>query len=103
MYPHERSLVKKYAGAPFALVGVNSDKTVERARKAIADNDLNWRSFYQGSSRDNPDAISIKWNIRGWPTIFLIDHKGVIRYRGHSMDDELLDRLIADAKRDAKK
>jgi hypothetical protein len=26
MYPHERSLVKKMEGKPFALIGVNSDE-----------------------------------------------------------------------------
>ena len=26
MYPHERSLVKRLAGRPFALLGVNSDQ-----------------------------------------------------------------------------
>ena len=35
MYPHERSLVKKYAQSPFALIGVNSDRTLERVKKAI--------------------------------------------------------------------
>ena len=98
MYAHERSLVSKHAKAPFALIGINSDKTVERAREAIEKNGLTWRSFYQGSARDNPDAISIKWNVKGWPTIILIDHKGVIRYRGHQLDDALLEKLIEDAK-----
>ena len=27
MYPHERSLVKRLQGKPFALVGINSDRT----------------------------------------------------------------------------
>ncbi len=99
MYDHERSLVKKYADAPFALIGVNSDKTIERAREAIRENNLNWRSFYQGSPRENPRAISLRWNVTGWPTLVLIDHKGVIRYRGNRLDDALLAALIEKAKR----
>ena len=35
---------------------------------------LNWRSF---SSR----AIAAKWSARGTPTYYVIDHKGVIRYK----------------------
>ena len=38
MYPHERSLVEEMKDKPFALVGVNSDRTIERAKKAIAEN-----------------------------------------------------------------
>jgi hypothetical protein len=29
MYPHERSLVKRLADEPFAIIGVNSDKDHE--------------------------------------------------------------------------
>ena len=32
MYPHERSLVKKLADKPFALVGVNSDPDLEKLK-----------------------------------------------------------------------
>ena len=45
MIPHERSLVEDLKDKPFALIGVNSDQTVERAKKAIEENKLNWRSF----------------------------------------------------------
>ena len=36
MYPHERSLVKRLANEPFALIGVNSDKDLEKLQKKIA-------------------------------------------------------------------
>jgi hypothetical protein len=97
MYPHERSLVKKHAAAPFALIGVNSDKTKERVRQAIEKNGINWRSFWQGPAGTRGE-ISTQWNVRGWPTVVLIDHKGVIRARAHSLDDDLLERLINEAK-----
>ncbi|MFT7537813.1 MAG: hypothetical protein ACI85K_003774, partial [Hyphomicrobiaceae bacterium] len=45
MYPHERSLVEEMKDKPFALIGVNSDSSVEKAKAAIAKNSLNWRSF----------------------------------------------------------
>lgn len=97
MYPHERSLVKKFADAPFALIGVNSDKTLERARQAVQKHELSWRSFWNG-----PDGargpISTAWNVRGWPTVVLIDHRGVIRHRGNSVDDSLLAQLVEEAR-----
>jgi len=99
MYPHERSLVKKYAESPFALIGVNSDRTIERVKTAIEKNKITWRSFWQGAAGTG-GPISTRWNVRGWPTVVLIDHKGVIRYRAHGVDDELLDRLIQEAKAD---
>ncbi len=68
---------------PFALVGVNSD-SVERAKKAIADNKLNWRSF-QNKRKGKPD-IAADWAVSGWPTIVVLDADGKIRYRGHDGD-----------------
>ena len=48
MYPHERSLVKKLEGKPFALIGVNSDTRRETAKKATISEKLTWRSFWNG-------------------------------------------------------
>jgi peroxiredoxin len=83
LYPHERSLVEEMQNKPFALVGVNSD-SVERAKKAIAENKLNWRSF-QNKRKGKPD-IAEDWAVSGWPTIVVLDADGKIRYRGHDGD-----------------
>jgi len=79
-YPHERALIKKLADKPFVLIGVNSDKDREQIRDLVKAQDLNWRSFWNGDKGIN-GPISTKWNITGWPSIFLIDHEGVIRYK----------------------
>ena len=38
MYDHERSLVKKYSGRPFVLLGVNTDEQPDFAREAVHQN-----------------------------------------------------------------
>jgi hypothetical protein len=98
MYPHERSLVKKLADKPFALIGVNSDTDKEKLRKRMEEEQITWRSFWNGpKGTDGP--ISKAWNVRGWPTIYVLDHKGVIRFkdvRDKELDaavDELLKEL----------
>ena len=86
MYPHERSLVKKYANQPFAIVGVNSDPK-ERVQKVMKEGTVLWRSFWDGGATGGP--IARAWNVSGWPTIYVIDHEGVIRYknvRGAELD-----------------
>ena len=86
MYPHERSLVEKYPADKFAIVGVNSDKTVETAREVVKKNELSWKNFYDGSPSG---AIATRWNVSGWPTIYVIDAAGIIRYkdvRGDELD-----------------
>ena len=99
MYPHERSLVKRLEGKPFVLLGVNSDPK-DRLRKAVKQENLTWRSWWDGGSTGGP--IASQWGIRGWPTLFLIDHKGVIRrkYVGSPGEEALnkeIDKLVRDA------
>jgi len=93
MYPHERSLVKRLEGKPFALLGVNSDSK-ERVRQAMKKENITWRSWWDGGSTDGP--IASAWNVSGWPTTYVLDAKGAIRYknvRGEEMD-KAVDALL---------
>lgn len=78
MFPHERALVRRLAGAPFVLIGVNSDKDKDSIRKQNQKHEISWRSFWDGPEGWR-GPISKEWRIRGWPTLYLIDHEGVIR------------------------
>ena len=96
MYAHERSLVKRLEKRPFALIGVNSDRDREQLKKVLQEKELSWRSFWNGGSTTGP--ISKEWKVRGWPTIYVLDSEGVIRYRnvrGHGMD-QAVDALLAE-------
>jgi hypothetical protein len=94
MVPHERALVKRLEGKPFALIGVNFDKSKEELKKSEEKNEITWRSFFDG--REGP--IGKEWNIRFLPTIYVIDHKGVIRYKGvrDKEMDKAVDTLLKD-------
>jgi len=81
MFPHERSLVKQLADQPFALIGVNSDRDLDQIRQIVKDKNISWRSFWNGPEGTG-GPISKAWNVRGWPTIYVLDAKGVIRYKG---------------------
>jgi hypothetical protein len=80
MYPHERSLVQKLESKPFVLLGVNSDSDRNKAKGAVASEKLTWRSFWNGSGGTS-GPISSAWQIQGWPTLYVIDDRGVIRYK----------------------
>src|SRR5207247_8542371 len=86
MYPHERSLVKRLEGKPFALLGINSDPDKVKLKEAMEKEDITWRSWWDQTTSG---AIATSWNVHAWPTIYVLDHKGVIRrknVRGESMD-----------------
>src|SRR5437868_5725611 len=92
MVPHERSLVKKLEGKPFALLGVNFDDSKEEMKKSEEKNEITWRSWFDG--RDGP--IGKEWHIKFLPTIYVFDAKGVIRYKGvhDKAMDEAVDTLL---------
>ena len=98
MFPHERSLVKRLSDAPFALIGVNSDRDLEALAPVLEEEQITWRSFWNGPEGTS-GPISTRWNVRGWPTIYVLDHEGKIRFknvRGEAMDkavDSLLEEM----------
>ena len=98
MYPHERSLVKRLEKEPFVLVGMNSDESPEKYRDAAKRESLAWPSFFDGGGTGGP--IAVKWGVSSWPTTFVIDAAGIIRYRdvrGEEMD-KAVDALLAERK-----
>ena len=89
MYPHERSLVTKYEGRPFAIIGVNSDDDKATLMERMTAEKITWRSFWDGGSTNGP--IATRWNVHGWPTVYLIDHEGrIIGQHGRSEEDNAL-------------
>jgi hypothetical protein len=87
MYPHERSLVKRLEGKPFALLGINTDSSRAVLSKAEKANGITWRSWFDGAPGKGP--ICKLYKVTSFPTIYVLDHKGVIRYtnvRGEKMD-----------------
>jgi len=106
MYPHERSLVKKLADKPFALVGVNSDQNREALKPILEKEQITWRSFWNGP-QGTGGPISAEWNVRGWPTLYVLDHKGVIRHKwvgspSGEVLDKAIEKLVKEAEGDKK-
>lgn len=98
MYPHERSLVKRLANKPFALIGVNSDKDREKLKAVRKKENITWRSFWNGK-KGTGGPISTEWGVRGWPTLYVLDAEGRIRYKssgspGDKKLDEWIDTLL---------
>ena len=96
MVPHERELVKRLEGKPFVLLGVNGDDDREAARSVIAKEGMTWRSWWNGGQTG---SIVSRWGVLSWPTVYILDHKGVIRYENVRFEvmDQAIDRLVKEA------
>jgi thiol-disulfide isomerase/thioredoxin len=98
MVPHEREMVAKFKDKPFVIVGVNGDDERTKAQEVMTKEKMTWPSFWNGDK--GPDGpLSRAWNVRGWPTIYVLDAKGVIRaknLRGKELEtavEELLKEM----------
>jgi hypothetical protein len=91
MFPHERSLVERYQNRPFVVLGVNLDVDPSVQRRCEERDQLNWRSWHDGPG----SPIATAWQVAMLPTVYLIDHKGMIRFRSAGAPDEgELDRKV---------
>lgn len=97
-YPADRKFVEQWRNEPFALLSVSGDEKIDTLREAIGSGEITWRCWWDGG-RDSP--ICTRWHIDAWPTIYLLDAKGVIRHKKHGGEDltPIIEGLLLEARR----
>lgn len=102
MLPQQREMVKKLEGKPFVLLGINSDSGRSGLKARFEKESVTWPNILEGSHGEKDGAkISKKWNIHGYPTIFIIDPAGKIVKRGflsHELIEQAVEAQLAAAK-----
>jgi len=86
--PQQEELAKKYAGKPLAIVSVSGDDDVETVNEFLKKHPLPWTQWWNGPEGGVLDA----WNVQAFPMVYLIDAKGIIRYR--NIRDNELDKAV---------
>ena len=112
MYPHQREIVARLKARPFALLSVMTDEEAGPIRKEIESGEITWRCWWERGGTHGP--IPTAWNVHGYPTVYILDHRGVIRlkFTGHlgippgkepqqPPIDEFIDRLLEEQKASA--
>jgi WD40 repeat protein/thiol-disulfide isomerase/thioredoxin len=89
MHPHLQRMVEQLADKPFALLEVNSDEDPEAVRRTMRKEKRTWRCWFDGG-REGP--IARRWSVHHWPTVFVLDRKGVIRYK--ELRDQPLEQAV---------
>jgi len=67
--------VTKYAGRPFALLGINTDADPAQARQALAGKPVPWPSLWDGPS----GPLARRLGVEAFPSLYLLDGDGVVR------------------------
>ena len=85
MIPHERTLVERLRNEPFALVSISVDEKKKTLTDFLAKEPMPWTHWWNGSEGGVIEA----WDVRKYPTIYVIDALGVIRHsdlRGEELE-----------------
>ena len=92
MVPYERALVKRMQGKPFAIVGVNHERSRERLKAFQELQDVPGRHFWE----EPGGAIATIWGVEGFPTLYILDGKGIIQdmLPGAPRDKRELDEIV---------
>jgi hypothetical protein len=83
------------AGKPFALLGINSDADRNALKQLLQDENITWPSWWDGGGTSGP--IATRWQLTTWPTIYILDADGVVRYKdtdGGSVDMESIEKTV---------
>ena len=86
LIPQEKEILNRFEGLPFSIVGVNGDKDLASAQALVEKHGMSWRSFQ--NDRPGNVSISTEWKLAGWPTLYLIDHKGLVVRKWVGAPDE---------------
>ncbi len=97
MLPHEKALVERLKDEPFALIGINSDGDAKECNEILKREGISWRQAIDG---DTSGPWATKWNVQGWPTIYVLDAQGVIRAR--DVRDEAMEKTVLELLAQAK-
>jgi len=105
MLPHTRDLVKKMEGKPFVFVSISADAKMETLKEFIKESaketPMTWPQWYSG-----PEGVVGEWEIEAFPTIYILDAKGVIRKKIEGADsaaiDKEVEKLVKQAEADKK-
>jgi thiol-disulfide isomerase/thioredoxin len=98
MLPHEKEFVKKMEKKPFALIGMNSDTDTDALKKFLDKEKITWRQIPEGGTSG---PIATQWNVNSWPTVFVVDARGVIRSKNVRNErlEEVIEKLVKEAER----
>ncbi|HQU43234.1 MAG: hypothetical protein B7Z73_03570 [Planctomycetia bacterium 21-64-5] len=80
------------------MLSVSGDEKVDTLREAVLRGEITWHCWWDGG-RDG--AICTRSHVDAWPTIYLLDAKGVIRDKELGAEDvtPIIEGLIREAKR----
>jgi thiol-disulfide isomerase/thioredoxin len=96
MIPHTKTLVEKMKDKPFVFVSVSADAQKETLATFLKSTSMPWTHWWAGTG-----GIVKDWEVEAFPTIYVIDTKGVIREKivgaNNAAVEKAVEKLVKEA------
>lgn len=90
MIPHSKKLTEKHKDKAFAFIGVSADDKPETVKEFMKKTPMPWTHWWNG-----PDGgIVDDWDVEGFPTVVVIDARGIVRNRFVGFVDRDLEEAV---------
>lgn len=89
--PNVRAVYDELRPEGFEVVGINLDAERERVISFTKSMQMKWLQIYSGAVWK--DANAQKYQVKAIPATYLVDKKGIIRYKGIRGRDQLLEKV----------
>jgi hypothetical protein len=90
--------VKRLEKEPFALIGINTDDDLDKVKGLLAKQGITWRNAWEGPVKPGQGALSQAWEVNQYPTMYVLDARGIVRARDPEELEQVIDTLVAEAK-----
>ncbi|GGH00461.1 thiol:disulfide interchange protein [Polaribacter pacificus] len=87
--PTVKEYQEKYPNR-LAILGVNSGESIEKINNFIKPKNYDWQQIIKGTGADN---FVLKFNVKAYPTKFILDPEGKILYKFVGSGEESFDRI----------
>lgn len=89
MYPYERLMLELYERWPFAMVAVETGSSPDAVKSARGAQGLRYRAWWDAPDDTGQGPIAAAWRISGFPAVYVVDARGVIRFVDLRQEDLL--------------
>lgn len=86
MVPHTRQMLEQLEGEPVSFFGVCGDESQQKGLATVRRTGMTWPSFWDGPSGSG-GPIATDWHVASWPTVYVLDGNGLIRFKFHSREE----------------
>jgi thiol-disulfide isomerase/thioredoxin len=94
-FPHFKEVVSRFSSHGVVFVGISLDQKREKLDAFISTSGVAWPQYFDGKGWSN--ELSVNYNVRSIPAVWLIDRHGVLRDTyGRGDLEKKLERLLAE-------